>query len=363
MKYVKLSLKFLLGFAVVCLLYLAVSIIHGTIDDYQPKEKIGLGIDGNSKKIIENDTLSFMTWNIGYGGLGTEANFFYDSGHMLTSGGKMVNSPDKDVEKNINGAVDYLSKEQVDFYLLQEVDKKSSRSNYVNQYEKIGAILPNYAHTFATNYNVKRVPIPVAEPFNVIGKVNGGIATYSKFQPTSSTRFQLPGGYEWPNKIFHLDRCIALHRIPAKGKELIVINTHNSAFDKGGVLKKQEMAYLKALIVKEYEKGNYVVVGGDWNQSPPNFVVNKFRPEIEGGEGYQITIPEDYLPKDWKWAYDENTPTNRKLINAYDGDNTFVALIDFFLISPNVELLSVKGKDMNFEYSDHQPVLMKVSLK
>lgn len=363
MKYVKLTLKFIIGFIIICVLYFAISLMHGTINDYQPEEVIPLELNKNAQINITSDTLSFLIWNIGYGGLGEEANFFYDAGHFLTSGGKMVNSSKKDVEKNVTGTLNFLKSQPADFYLLQEVDKHSSRSYFINQYEQIGAIFPNYSTSLAINYKVKRVPIPIAEPFNVIGEVESGIASYSRFQPSSAERLQLPGSYGWPDKIFHLDRCLAVHRYPVNGKELIVINTHNSAFDKGGVMKKQEMKYLKAFILKEYEAGNYIVVGGDWNQSPPNFQVNKFRPNIEGGETYQMTISKDFLPPSWTWAYDKNTSTNRQLIEKYKGKNTFVALIDFFLISPNVKLLEVKGTDMDFEFSDHQPVKMKIVLQ
>ncbi len=364
MKYIKKTLLFLLSLVVVTVLYVAISIAHGTANDYQPEEKIVLEIEGTAIDTIDSDTLSFLLWNVGYGGLGAEANFFYDAGKMLTSGDKMVKSPKKDVEKNINGVSDFLTQQPVDFYLLQEVDRKSSRSYYINQYEKYGALHPNYTATFAPNYKVKRVPLPLAEPFNVIGKVYSGLATYSRFQPTSATRYQLPGGYEWPSKVFHLDRCLAAHRFPLKnGKELIVINTHNSAFDKGGVLKKQEMAYLKSLVEQEYNAGNYIVVGGDWNQCPPDFAANTFRPNMTPDSYYQVNVPTDFLPNDWTWAYDKKTPTNRKLVDSYQGEDTFVTLIDFYLTSPNVEVLNVEGFGLNFEYSDHQPMGLKVRLK
>ena len=71
------------------------------------------------------------------------------------------------------------------------------------------------------------------------GEVLSGLVTFSRYQPKESTRFQLPGDYPWPDRIFHLDRCASVHRIPTNmGPELVVINIHNSAFDKGGFLKK-----------------------------------------------------------------------------------------------------------------------------
>jgi hypothetical protein len=42
--------------------------------------------------------------------------------------------------------------------------------------------------------------------------------------------------------------------------------------------------------------------------------------------------------------------------------NTQYFSIDGFLVSPNVDVASVKTLDLGFEYSDHNPVLLTVSL-
>ena len=210
---------------------------------------------------------------------------------------------------------------------------------------------------------VDRVPIPILEPWQVYGKVNSGLGTLSRFQPKKSTRFQLPGKFEWPTRIFQLDRCLAVHRYEVKnGKELVVFNLHNSAYDSGGFLKKQQMKYLQKKVQKEYKKGNYVVVGGDWNQCPPDFKFDTFMPENTDSY-YQSNIQKDYLPNDWQWVYDPKIPTNRKTASPYVKGQSFVTLIDFFLISPNLKVKSVQGHDLGFDFSDHQPVRMEVELK
>lgn len=364
---IKKTLFLIGGLILMFLLYVLISIIQGTVTDYQPADILPLEKMAKSKKTIQTDTLSFLTWNVGYGGLGAESSFFYDDGRTFFSGDKMVNAPKASVEKNIKGVDDYLKTQPADFILLQEVDFDSKRSQHINQYAQYGATLGNYDASFAPNYDVKRVPLPVAEPFNVMGKIYSGLGTYSRYKMHDAERYQFPGDYSWPMRIFQLDRCFAVHRIAidSTDKELLVINTHNSAYDKGGFMKKQEMEYLKAFLLKEYEKGNYIVVGGDWNQCPPNFKPNAFRPQIEADEFYQFNIAADFFPADWIWAYDSTTPTNRKLVNPYRGAEaeTFVTLIDFFLVSPNVEVLKVKGVDTDFEYSDHQGVALKVRLK
>ena len=50
------------------------------------------------------------------------------------------------------------------------------------------------------------------------------------------------------------------------------------------------------------------------------------------------------------------------MVNVYNPKETFITLIDYFLLSPNVKLKEVRGINQEFEFSDHQPVAMKVEL-
>jgi len=254
--------KFTFTFVLLFFAYLLWVAGYGTYYDYQPVDEINLTARKEAPlKVIEDTTLSFLIWNMGYGGLGKESDFFFDAGGFFTSGDGMIRSEEAWVEKNIKGANDFIAKTPADFYLLQEVDLESKRSYFNNQLEGYEKQLPNYASFFAQNYVVDRVPIPIFEPWQVYGKVNSGLGTLTRFQPKKSTRFQLPGKFEWPTRIFQLDRCLAVHRFTVKGgKELVVFNLHNSAYDSGGFLKKQQMKYLQKKVSKEYEQGNYVVV-------------------------------------------------------------------------------------------------------
>ncbi|MEM7105890.1 MAG: endonuclease/exonuclease/phosphatase family protein [Bacteroidota bacterium] len=356
--------KLILAFIILAVLYVGITMLLGTINDFKPEEVIELEVEGKAAENVVSDTfLTFANWNVGYGGLGAESNFFYDAGGFLTDKGKMVRAKKEWVNKNIDGALDFIKNNQADFYLFQEVDRNSKRSYHINQYDKYLGILPGYASTYSVNYKVGRVPLPILQPWKVMGKMDSGLGTYTRFSPNQSTRFQFPGSYSWPTRIFQLDRCMAVHRFQtAFGKELIVINTHNSAYDDGS-MKKQQMEYMKNLLIEEYEKGNYVVVGGDWNQCPPYFKYDTFS-KGAGGKGYsQLNIDPEFLPADWIWAYDPVVPTNRKLTDTYVKEESFQTLIDYYLVSPNVEVVSVKGVDQDFQFSDHQPVMLKVRLK
>ncbi len=364
MKIIKSSIKVLFILIIVFLAYVLISLIHATLTDFQPKEIIQLSIENKIQSgSIKDSTFSFITWNLGYAGLGAKSDFFFNKGGALLSNGKMVRTSENNVEAYLKLQDDFFKSNEADFYLLQEVDVKSKRNYYNNQFDRISNLLTNYEGTFAVNYDVKRVPVPVLEPHNVMGKVYAGLGTFSRFPNSKATRFQLPGEYEWSTRIFQLDRCIALHRYQLEsGKELVVLNIHNSAFDKGGFIKKQQVEYFKQLVLSEYEKGNYVVAGGDWNQCPPNFKFDSFSPENPYGHS-QINIENDLFPQGWQWHFDPSIPTNRKTNEVYKKNKTFRTIIDFYLVSPNVEMKEIRCIDLDFQSSDHQPVFLKVGLK
>jgi len=292
-----------------------------------------------------------MTWNIGYCGLDKTMDFFYD-------GGKKVFTPKDEVLKNLTAAMKLVKgNDTIDFILLQEVDKKSKRSYQLDEFETITGHARYASNTFASNYQVFFVPVPPSSP---MGKVFSGIATLSRFIPSSSLRYSFPGKYGFPKQLFMLDRCFMVNRYPMKnGRELILINTHNEAYDTGEI-RKAQMEYFKNFVLAEYQNGNYIIAGGDWNQSPPDF-----KPEFvkNMAKTDQMVIPSDYLPEGWKWIYDSKNPTNRSIHIPYDPSITTTTVIDFFLVSPNVEAISAECLNLDFEHSDHNPVRIKVKLQ
>lgn len=340
--------------ALVALLLIGL-IIHGTLTVYKPQatENLNTTSNTNQKVIAVPNQLSFMIWNVGYCGLGKQMDFFYD-------GGKTVFGLKDWAETNLEQNAAFIAKKQhVDFILLQEVDQNSKRSYKINQYQKFSEVLPNHNATFATNYKVQFLPFPFNKP---IGKILSGLASFSLYKPLKSTRYQFPGSYAFPKSNYLLKRCFLMQRfVTPNNKQLLVINTHNSAYDSGGTLKKQEMEHLQNILLEEYNKGNYLVVGGDWNQIPGNFNNDTFKKTEDIYE--QIPIPADYLPNNWQWVFDPNVATNRKLEKPYQPNYTFTTIIDFYLISPNIELINIQTENLNFENSDHQPVLMQVRLK
>lgn len=161
--------------------------------------------------------------------------------------------------------------------------------------------------------------------------------------------------------VFMLDRCFLVDRYPLTGgKQLLVINTHNSAYDDGS-LRKGQMEYLHVFLTHEFEKGNYIIVGGDWNQTPygfqPGFEKDKF-------DTVQLSyIEKDYLPGEWTWLYDPSIPSNRRVDKPYVSGVSRTTVIDYYLLSPNLEPAGINGVNLDFRYSDHQPVFASFRIR
>ncbi len=343
--------KFILYIIITVLVAFAVFLIYASINDYKPEEKINIFSSDNPDLLSDTTVYSLTTWNIGYCGLNKEMDFFYD-------GGKQVRPSEKKVKNNIQGVKLFLQEnKKTDFILIQEVDKHSKRSYFFNEYDTIADLFSERTSVYAKNYDVFFVPTPLTDP---MGKVNGGLMTISKYTPESAVRYSFPGNYSWPTGLFMLDRCFLVNRYKVSNeKELLIVNTHNSAYD-DGTLKAQQMTYLKTFLEREYKKGNYVAVAGDWNQCPPDFTPD-FKENIMDTI-VKTDIPKDYLPK-WKWFYDNKTPTNRRVTTAYKKGESLTTVIDFLLLSPNIKGISVKNINVGFEFSDHQPVKATFKLK
>jgi endonuclease/exonuclease/phosphatase family metal-dependent hydrolase len=350
----KKFLKTIMWIIITAILIFAGFLLYITIVDYVPDQVESLMETNKEVQPLELDTLNLMSWNIGYAGLGAEMDFFYDDG-------KKVRPTEEMSRKYLDGIKQFIRQtDSVDFWLFQEVDFEARRSHYNDEVREIAALKPESNYVFAKNYDVPFVPVPLYEP---LGFVKGGMMSFSEFPFTEASRYAYPLIASWPNKLFLLDRCFILLRFPlTSGKDLLVLNTHNSAYVYDSALRIKELNIIKDKMLEEYEKGNYVVAGGDWNANPPNFVpINNY-----SGHRFvpsEVVMKENIFPGDWTWAFDASAPTNRQNYKSFVKGENGTTILDYFIVSPNVELLQATSIDLEFENSDHNPVFVKVALK
>lgn len=322
-----------------------------TIVEYNPKPIEEVEFRSGSKEISVGDSLSVLTFNIGYGAYDQDEDFFMDGGEKVRPDSK------KDIENNMTAIAGIINNQNADITFLQEVDIDSHRSYNVNEQVFLN-ISTGLGNAFAYNYNAKFVPFPMPP----IGKVMSGVATYSDLQVNSASRISLPVPYKWPVKTCNLKRCILEERIPVNGsdRELVLLNIHLEAYDSG----EGKVAQTKALFEKieeEYAQGNYVLVGGDFNQQLQSLNL----PEVKFDDDWMPgTIDEEMLPAGYSFAIADNLPTCRSLARSYvSKEESQTYIIDGFVVSDNIQVKSVKVLDEEFMYSDHNPVRLEIRIK
>ncbi|MBN2541180.1 MAG: endonuclease [Bacilli bacterium] len=371
----KRALKIILTLLIVILVLGGGFILTLQIFEYRPADSTNLTIEhvpvgSNTTYVPTGTTLKILTFNTGYASLSQTEDFVMDGGVK----GRM-DSQDL-VETNIAGIADILESEAADFYLLQEVDTDSHRSYGTNQYEYYQTSLSTTS-VLAFNYRCIFVPFPLSFS-QMMGKVNSGIATYTDYTTVSATREQLPGSFSWPLRLANLKRALLITKYPIDGsdKELVMINVHMSAYDDGS-MRAEETEALQSYMQTEIDAGNYVIVGGDFNQTFPDAV------DITTGSNDTVTYDYVYplkdptfwqappLSEDWfvangfQFGVDITTPTCRLLNHPYDTvnlDNNQYYVIDGFIVSSNITISSVETLDKEFLYSDHNPVVIELVL-
>ena len=330
-------------------------LIYASATTLQVKDKEDMEIKGNvTTKINKDNELNLLTWNMGYGALDERQDCYWD-------GGKGVDGESKEVVlENVEAFKNQIKDINPDIFFVQEADRDSKRSYYINEYQSLIDTFGEYEASFAPNFKAGVVPLPL---YNMTGKVDAGIASFSKFDVTEATRIQLPIPFSWPMKLFNLKRCLLVNRMPIEGseKELVTINLHLEAYDDGEGKAKQ-LAILMDYMQEEYEKGNYVIAGGDFNQTFSTTNYSKYPPN----PNWVCPVIEAENYPSFTFRMDDTYPTCRSLQTVYkDADKTNFQyyMIDGFVVSNNITINNLETLNIGFKNTDHNPVKMSITLQ
>ena len=340
---------------------------RGIWDDVDSAAVVRLGCDAqdgedalgssHSEAVVENDAvqiadnLKIVTWNIGYGGLGSNMDFFYD-------GGTQIRDTEARTMRNLGGILAEMKAMDADIYLLQEVDECSRRTYRINELAMLQAAFPEYHLYFACNYRSFFVPVPLRSP---MGKVASGLVILSRYRAEKVERLAYPSRFPFPVSLFNLKRCLlaATFRLPDGGL-LAVGNTHNTAYDAGG-MREQETGFLASWIDSLQSQGVKVLVGGDWNQYPPAYVPG----EDETANPHFSVAPLRFSAFDanGRIVYDSSGKTLRYLDKPYSRNST-LTVTDYFYVSHSLSSSDAcLCGNAGFAYSDHRPVCITVYLE
>ena len=326
------------------------------IEDNLPLE-VESRVEQADAKLTTGKEYSALTYNIGFGAYTPDFSFFMD-------GGKSSWAKSKDsVLETVQGAGELVASYDPDFALIEEVDLDSTRSYHVNEYDILRNCFPNDYYVFAQNYDSAFLFYPFTQPH---GSSKSGIGLFSKYPVTSALRRSLPISTSF-SKFLDLDRCYSISRVPVdNGKELVIFALHMSAYGNSDAIREGQIAMLSADMQKEYEVGNYVLCGGDFNHD-----LKASDGDEEEHESWAYPFPREALPEHFSFCIDALSEEERNAMwnsarnadMAYVPDVTYTVTLDGFIVSDNIECLTYENVDTGYSYSDHDPVYMEFKLK
>lgn len=328
-------------------------------------------------------TYSISTYNLGFGAYSQDFTFFMDTGYddegKSTCGHYSKAKSKEDVEFNLSGAIETLKSLDADFILLQEVDVNSTRSFHIDQDRRISDEFSLYDHVFALNFHTAYLPYPL---YDMHGSVRAGLSTLSRYAIQSAERREYTVSSSL-SKFFDLDRCFSVSAVHCNNeKTLYIVNSHMSAYDENGAIRKKQMEELNDFLKQCRDRGDYVIVGGDFNHdlltyNPDYDYDDENRPfamSKKTPDWVSYFFSEDGsspLTEGYKVIVDDSLPTCRNNDIEWIPEETYVCVVDGFIVSENVEVSLRRNVATNggnkqldgFAYSDHQPVYLEFSLK
>ena len=328
---------------------------YSRIEDKQAQEVVR-----NTEEEAEpGEEYTVVSYNLGFGAYTWDYTFFMDEGKE-----SKARSKDSVIECISETADTSLSFEP-DFVLFQEVDTDSTRSYHVNQVEMIKEKYAEhgfYDSVFASNYHSAFLMYPVLDP---IGASNSGLLTMSSKSIASALRRSLPIAENF-KKLIDLDRCYCVNRIPvSNGKELILVNLHLSAYGTDAAQGNAQLQMLFTDMEEEYAKGNYVILGGDFNHDFTGDSKEYFNPGTDAEYSWCHEFPDEVIPDGFTKCteYAEGMVSSSRYTNIPYGEDSFTVILDGYIVSDNVECRYVQNVDTGYRCSDHNPVVMKFVLK
>ena len=329
------------------------------IDYHRIEDKIELSINDNTDaKVPTAQKLKAVSYNIGFCAYTQDFSFFMDGGTESRA------KSEESVNEVLDGIKNLLDEEDADFVLLEEVDKNADRSHHVDQQGFFKDAFPQLDSVFAVNYDSSYLFYPILKP---IGKSLSGIQTFSKYDINSSIRRSLEVEDSFM-KFFDLDRCYSVSRLKTDNdKELVLYTVHLSAYTSDGTIATKQLQMLIEDMKAEYEKGNYVLCGGDFNKD-----LLQDSGEIFGVSGEDYTwaqaFPLDLLNDtglSLVAPYSEKThaASCRNTDEVYKEEGQFNVTLDGFIVSDNIKVSDCDVINVKFLYSDHNPVFVNFTLE
>ena len=303
----------------------------------------------SAPRISPGDELKLLNWNVQFMA-GKGYDFYYE-------GGEDTRPTSEDIEETTEEVARVIRQENPDVILLQEVDDGAKRTDHEDQLEKLMEKLPDEYRSHASTFYWKAAFSPHPK---IMGSVGMKLSLISKYKMETAQRHQLALKPDsWFVRQFDLKRAVLEVRFPRKeGEDLVVFNTHLTAFAFGSNVRELQVKQIKGLLEARSESGNPWLIAGDFNLRPPgkgsgqgdNEAIKSLFDDYRAVPGYEeVNGPN---PEDW-YTHFPNDP------EITGPDRT----IDYYFLSDSVSLGDhYVRREKALETSDHLPVIAEVRI-
>lgn len=303
----------------------------------------------NAPLVPLGEKVKLMNWNVQFMA-GKSYYFYYE-------GGSDTRPTSEDIARTTEEVARVIKEEDPDIILLQELDDGAKRTDHEDQLENLLARLPDEYGSHASAFYWKAAFSPHPK---ILGSVGMKLSVISRYKIKSATRYQLTLKPDnWFVRQFDLKRAVLEVVLPRDStKDLVVFNTHLTAFAFGTDVRRHQVGEIKSLLNEKSSAGNPWVIGGDFNLEPPGRKLERkgseaIKPlfdEHRAAPGYEEVNGSS--PEDW-YTHFPNDPDIKSPNKT----------IDYFFLSDNLSLGDhyVRQED-TLDISDHMPIVAKVSL-
>ena len=202
------------------------------------------------------EQLLVINYNIKYGG--ARLSFFWECD------GERYNMTVEEVTGHLDAIAEFITDADPDILILQEVDRSSLRSNYIDQTQYLlDRTNLNYG-AYASQHSVDFLPT------DGMGHVDFGNAILSKWPISEATRISLPLVESYPAyyKYLYLKRHVLTAKIDLPWNDhFYAIDTHLEAFSEGNT-KLDQITKFHSVLTDLSAEGMDWVAAGDLNSLP-----------------------------------------------------------------------------------------------
>jgi len=279
----------------------------------------------------KNELIKIITYNLGHGNYNELS--YYKKDRTAFNFHNLFPSERKEITKNIKGSLSLIKSLNPNIILFQEVGKFTLYNRFVRQYLLLKKGLDSYVGIYHANHHL-------------LGIGNQGKSTFIKEKNISDKLvfpYKLKGFF---NNLTVRNKTVIKSKIEIEesDKYLVIYNIHLVPFRRNETIRHKQLQYIFDLAVKDYNEGNYVVIGGDFNLSLSK---NDYIKELIKENGFIMSPLDGFTIRSLDTPYNKDSTTND---------------IDGFITSSNVEVIKTKVI-LDFRYSDHCPVEMIFKLK